>query len=76
MIDIEGFYTAELRELRGKDFQQVLMFADKFTIGIDSQVTPVPLPAAFWLFSTGITVIGLFGTMSDRAGIKRWMQRS
>ncbi|QEG38009.1 hypothetical protein Pr1d_53570 [Bythopirellula goksoeyrii] len=32
VIDTTGFLTAELRELRGKDFQQVLMFNDDFTI--------------------------------------------
>lgn len=34
VIDADGFLSAELRELRGKDFQQVLLFADVFTIGI------------------------------------------
>jgi hypothetical protein len=33
VIDEEGFLTAELREIRGKDWQQVLMFCDDFTIG-------------------------------------------
>jgi len=33
VIDTDGFLSAELRELRGKDFQQVLLFADDFTIG-------------------------------------------
>lgn len=33
VIDPDGFLTAELRELRGKDYQQVLLFADDFTIG-------------------------------------------
>ena len=32
VIDTDGFLTAELRELRGKDFQQVLLFCDSFTI--------------------------------------------
>lgn len=32
VLDTEGFLTAELRELRGKDFQQVLMFTDDFTL--------------------------------------------
>lgn len=75
VIDIEGFYTAELRELRGKDFQQVLMFADKFTIATDTLISPVPLPVSFWLFSTGVTVIGLFGTLSDRKERKHWIRR-
>ena len=33
VIDTAGFLSAELRELRGKDFQQVHLFADDFTIG-------------------------------------------
>jgi len=33
VIDPDGFFSAELRELRGKDFQQVLLFSDDFTIG-------------------------------------------
>jgi len=32
VIDTDGFFSAELRELRGKDFQQVLLFSDDFTI--------------------------------------------
>ncbi len=42
VIDTDGFHTAELLELKGKDFQQVLMFADDFSIG----VTSVPAPVA------------------------------
>jgi hypothetical protein len=34
VIDTDGFYSAELRELRGKDWQQVLLFCDDFTIGM------------------------------------------
>jgi hypothetical protein len=37
VIDTNGFQSAELRELRGKDAQQVLLFADDFSIG----VTPI-----------------------------------
>ncbi|MEN8162268.1 MAG: hypothetical protein ABFS41_19510 [Myxococcota bacterium] len=33
VIDPDGFASVELRELRGKDAQQVLLFADGFTIG-------------------------------------------
>ena len=40
VIDTDGFLVAELRELRGKDYQQVLLFADGFTIG-----TSAPQPA-------------------------------
>lgn len=32
VIETDGFLSAELRELRGKDFQQVLLFCDDFTI--------------------------------------------
>lgn len=32
VIDTSGFQIAELRELKGKDFQMVLLFADDFTI--------------------------------------------
>jgi len=35
VIDPAGFASVELRELRGKDFQQVLLFADDFTIRRD-----------------------------------------
>ncbi len=42
LIDTAGFLSAELRELRGKDSQQVLLFTDDFTIG----VTAVPEPSA------------------------------
>jgi hypothetical protein len=34
VIDTDGFLSAEIRELRGKDFQQVLLFADDFTIAV------------------------------------------
>jgi hypothetical protein len=33
VIDPNGFSSVELRELRGKDFQQVFLFADDFGIG-------------------------------------------
>ena len=55
VIDTDGFLTAEIRELRGKDSQQVRLFADDFSIG----VTAIPVPAAAWLFGSGL--IGLFG---------------
>ena len=55
VIDTDGFLSAELRELRGKDAQQVLLFADYFSIG----VTAVPVPAAVWLFGSGL--LGLIG---------------
>ena len=59
VIDTDGFLSAEIRELKGKDFQQVLLFGDDFTIGVSA----VPLPAAAWLFGTGL--LGLIG-MSTR----------
>ena len=40
VIDTDGFFSAELRELRGKDFQQVLLFADDFTIGRTADPEP------------------------------------
>lgn len=49
VIDTDGFLSAELRELKGKDVQQVLLFADDFSIG----VTKVPEPVAG-------TVAGIF----------------
>ena len=58
VIDPDGFAAAELRELRGKDFQQVLLFADDFTIGT-SAATIVPLPAAAWMFCAAL--LGLAG---------------
>jgi len=45
VIDTDGFQTAEIRELRGKDYQQGLLFADDFTIGASSapaQATVMP----------------------------------
>jgi hypothetical protein len=32
VIDTDGFLSAELRELKGKDYQQVFLFCDSFTI--------------------------------------------
>jgi hypothetical protein len=55
VIDTDGFLTAEIRELRGKDYQQVLLFADDFTIGVST----VPIPASVWLFGSGL--LGLIG---------------
>jgi hypothetical protein len=62
VIDIDGFASAELRELRGKDFQQVLIFNDDFTTGVSA----VPVPAAFWLFGSGL--LGLIGIAKRKAG--------
>jgi len=60
VIDTDGFLSAELRELRGKDYQQVLLFADDFTIGISA----VPVPAAAWLF--GSALLGLVGMFKQK----------
>jgi len=43
VIDVDGFFTAELRELRGKDSQQVLLFADDFTIYTGPPIGPVDI---------------------------------
>lgn len=51
VIDDTGFLVAELRELRGKDFQQVLLFADDFTLAV-----AVPLPPAIAGFSLAIGI--------------------
>ncbi len=55
VIDTAGFQSAELRELRGKDAQQVLLFADDFSIG----VAAVPGP----------TVVDLSGTIKTSDGV-------
>ena len=48
VINTDGFLTAEIRELRGKDFQQVLLFADDFTIGVSSAPAPATvLPSSY-----------------------------
>ena len=48
VINTDGFQTAEIRELRGKDFQQVLLFADDFTIGVSSAPAPATvLPSSY-----------------------------
>jgi len=60
VIVTDGFLSAELRELRGKDFQQVLLFADDFTVGISA----VPVPAAAWLF--GSALLGLAGMVRSK----------
>jgi len=62
VIDADGFTTAELRELRGKDYQQVLMFTDGFTI------RAVPEPTGSRLIGAGL--LGLIGIarVSGRRG--------
>ena len=55
VIDGNGFASAEILELSGKDSQQIFIFGDKFTVGVSA----VPVPAAVWLFGSGL--IGLLG---------------
>lgn len=61
VIDVDGFMSAEVRELKGKDFQQVLLFSDDFTMG----VAAVPVPASIWLFGSGL--LGLIGYARKRS---------
>jgi hypothetical protein len=51
--DTEGFNTFEFREINGKGVQVLTIRADDVTIGV------VPVPAAVWLFGSGL--IGLVG---------------
>jgi len=55
VIETNGFQTVEVRELSGKDAQQEFIFGDSFTIGVSA----VPIPAAAWLFGSGL--LGLVG---------------
>jgi hypothetical protein len=57
VIDEAGFRSAEVRELRGKDSQQVLLFSDDFTLAVNDGSLPPPLPAGSLQFSaTGFSV--------------------
>lgn len=60
VIDDAGFYTAELRELRGKDAQQVLLFGDAFTL------RAVPEPGITLQLLAGLA--GLAALRSARRG--------
>jgi hypothetical protein len=64
VIDTAGFQEAELRELRGKDWQQVFLFADQFSIGVSS----VPLPIALPLFASALALLGVAGRSRKAAG--------
>lgn len=44
-----------------------------FSLGVGSYAAPVPLPAAAWLFATGLT--GLFGAVRRKNGSKAGMER-
>jgi hypothetical protein len=57
VIDEAGFRSAEVRELRGKDFQQVLLFSDDFTLAVGSGT---PLPPS--------DPVDLSGTVQDASG--------
>jgi len=70
VIDSDGFLTAELRELRGKDADQVLLFADDFTIGVSA----VPLPAAAWLFGSALaSLVVARGRQTRRFSSRRFL---
>ena len=64
VIDTDGFNSVEILELRGTDADQKLIFGDSFTIGVSA----VPVPAAAWLFGSGL--IGLTG-IARRKEIKK-----
>jgi hypothetical protein len=55
VIDAAGFDTFEFREMGGKGEQGALIFGDDFNIGVSA----VPVPAAVWLFGSGL--LGLVG---------------
>ena len=57
VIDEAGFRSAEVRELTGKDFQQVLLFSDDFTLAVDSATPPPPSDP-----------VNLNGTVRDAGG--------
>lgn len=65
VMDPEGFSSAELRELRGKDAQQVLLFSDDLTI------RAVPEPSAAWLNAAGL--LAMAGIARLRRG-PAWVQ--
>jgi hypothetical protein len=56
VIDADGFTSAELLELRGKDYQQVYLFSDDFTIR-----RSVPEPTTEWLLGSGVLALLGFG---------------
>ena len=55
VIDTAGFDAFEFREIGGKGGQQEFIFGDDFNIGVSA----VPVPAAVWLFGSGL--LGLIG---------------
>ncbi|MCB1758542.1 MAG: hypothetical protein KDI68_02015 [Gammaproteobacteria bacterium] len=63
VIESSGFQTVELRELRGKDWQQVLLFADQFSVALAA----VPLPVAWPLFVSALALMGVAGRRRARS---------
>jgi hypothetical protein len=55
VIDTAGFNSFEFREINGKGEQLLTIRADDVTLGVSA----VPIPAAFWLFGSGL--LGLVG---------------
>ena len=55
VIDAAGFSSFEFREIDGKGAQGIFIFADDITFGVSA----VPVPAAAWLFGSGL--IGFIG---------------
>jgi hypothetical protein len=55
IIDVTGFSTVEILELTGADSDQRPIWGDSFTVGVSA----VPVPAAIWLFGSGL--VGLAG---------------
>lgn len=55
VTDTAGFNSFEFRETNGKGEQVLTIRADDVTLGVSA----VPIPAAFWLFGSGL--LGLVG---------------
>lgn len=55
VIDTAGFNSFEFREINGKGEQVIFIYADDVTLGVSA----VPVPAAVWLFVSGL--LGLIG---------------
>ena len=55
VIDEGGFTSVDILELEGSDYDQIFIWGDSFNVGVSA----VPVPAAVWLFGSGL--IGLVG---------------
>lgn len=55
VIDTDGFTRFEFRDLEGTLGEHKFLFADDFTIA--GSVTAVPVPAAVWLFGSGLVAL-------------------